>query len=217
MALHLPFTHEQFLDVFAAYNRLLWPAVVLLWVATAVVFSRLHQFGIRMSRLTAATLALHWAWAGAVYHLAFFRDINPAATIFGAVFLLQAGLLAWRGLIRSRLDFGTSSLVWSRVGLGLIAYALVYPAVGIFTGLAYPRLPTFGVPCPTAILTVGALLLLPRRHARALAVIPIVWSGVGGSAAFLLDIQPDIALPVAGIILLLYVLSPPRRLQQNAT
>ena len=37
------------------------------------------------------------------------------------------------------------------------------------------------------------------------------------AAAFLLDIQPDIALPVAGIILLLYVLSPPRRLQQNAT
>jgi hypothetical protein len=217
MALHLPFTHEQFLDVFAAYNRLLWPAVVLLWFATAVVFSRLYRYGIRMSRLTAATLAALWAWSGAAYHLAFFREINPTATVFGAVFLLQAALLAWFGVIRSRLDFGTSSLVWSRVGLGLVAYALVYPAVGIVTGLTYPRLPTFGVPCPTAILTAGALLLLPRRQARPLAVIPIVWSGVGGSAAFLLDIHPDIALPVAGIILLFYVLSPSRRLQQNAT
>jgi hypothetical protein len=217
MAMHLPFTHAQFLDVFAAYNRLLWPAVVLLWFATAVVFSRLYQLGVRASRLTAATLALLWAWAGAVFHLAFFRGINPAATVFGAVFLLQAALLAWRGVIRSRLDFGTSPLSWSRVGLGLVAYALVYPAVGVVTGFSYPRLPTFGVPCPTTILTVGALLLLPRRQARLLAVIPLVWSGVGGSAAFLLDIHPDITLPVAGIILLVYVLSPSRRLQQNAS
>lgn len=215
--MHLPFTHEQFLNVFAAYNRLLWPAAVLLWFATAAVFTRLYRHGVRMSRLTAAILAVHWAWAGAVYHLAFFREINPAATIFGVVFLLQAALLTWRGVLHSRLDFGTSSLVWSRIGLGLVAYALVYPAVGIVTGLAYPRLPTFGVPCPTAILTAGALLLVPRREARPLAVFPILWSGIGGSAAFLLDIHADIALPVAGFVLLLYVLSPSRRVAQNAS
>jgi hypothetical protein len=215
--MHLPFTHSQFLDVFAAYNRLLWPAAGLLWLATLVVFTRLYRDGVRRSRLTAATLAVHWAWAGAAYHLLFFRDINPAATMFGVVFLLQAALLVWRGVFRSRLNFGTSSLTWSRIGLGLVAYALVYPAVGIITGLAYPRLPTFGVPCPTAILTIGALLLVPRREARPLAVFPILWSGVGGSAAFLLDIRADIALPVAGIILLTYVLSPSRRVAPNAS
>jgi len=33
--MQLPFTHDQFLDVFAAYNRTLWPAAALLWIATA--------------------------------------------------------------------------------------------------------------------------------------------------------------------------------------
>jgi hypothetical protein len=112
-------------------------------------------------------LAFHWMWAGAAYHLAFFRDINPAATAFG-----------------------------------------------VLTGLQYPRLPTFGVPCPTVILTAGALLLAPRRETRPLAVFPILMAGVGGSAAFLLDIQADIALLAAGVVLLISVLSPPRRVPQ---
>ena len=29
----LPFTHDQFLDVFGAYNRALWPAVILIMKA----------------------------------------------------------------------------------------------------------------------------------------------------------------------------------------
>jgi hypothetical protein len=33
--MELPFSHEAFLDVFCAYNSLLWPGVVLLWVVTA--------------------------------------------------------------------------------------------------------------------------------------------------------------------------------------
>jgi hypothetical protein len=162
----------------------------------------------------AAILAFHWLWAGAAYHFAFFREINPAATSFGAVFLWQAALLVWRGVVRSGLSFGTSSPTWSRLGLGLVTYALLYPAVGVLTGLQYPCLPTFGVPCPTAILTAGTLLLVPRREARPLAVIPILWAGVGGSAAFLLDIQADIALLAAGVVLLIYVLSPGRRVPQ---
>jgi hypothetical protein len=216
MMMHVPFTHDQFLEVFAAYNRLFWPAALLLWLATLYVMTRLYQRGVRESRLMAVTLAVHWAWAGAVYHLAFFRHINPAAAVFGGLFLFQAALLTWRGVLRSGLAFGTSSPVWSRLGLGLVAYALLYPAVSVVAGLEYPRLPTFGIPCPTVILTAGALLLVPRREARPVAALPILWSGVGGSAAFLLDIRADIVLLAAGIVLLIYVLSPSRTVSHGA-
>jgi hypothetical protein len=47
-------------------------------------------------------------------------------------------------------------------------------------------------------------------------VLPILWAAVGGSAAFLLDIQADIALLAAGVVLLIYVLSPWRRVPQAA-
>ena len=35
-AMQLPFTEEQFFDLFAAYNEALWPALIALWIALDV-------------------------------------------------------------------------------------------------------------------------------------------------------------------------------------
>ena len=204
----LPFTHEQFLDVFVAYNSALWPFVVLMWLLTLGAVAQLYRRGVAASRLLTAVLALHWAWSALAYHLAFFRSVNPAATLFAGAFLVHAALLLWRGVARPDVSFTPSGTFWGTAGAGLIAYSLVYPALGVLFGLTYPRLPTFGVPCPTTIFTAGTLLLLPRRQARPLAVIPVLWAGVGGSAAYLLDIRADYALIMAGVLLLIYVLLP---------
>jgi hypothetical protein len=152
-------------------------------------------------------LVVHWAWSGAIYHLIYFRRINPAAVFFGAVFLIQAALFLWRGGIRADLTFTPQRSVWGIAGAILILYSLAYPAIGLATGLRVPRFPSFGVPCPTTLLTVGVLLLGPRHEARILGVIPILWAGIGGSAAFVLEIRPDLALPVAGTILLAYLIT----------
>ena len=119
--MQLPFTHDQFLDVFGAYNRALWLAAVLTWTLTAAAIVALYRRGSSASRLVAAVLAFHWGWAGIAYHLAFFRRINPAATLFGAVFILQAALFVWRGVFGSQLTFQTTASFWGRVGGGLIA------------------------------------------------------------------------------------------------
>jgi hypothetical protein len=210
--MQLPFTHDQFLDVFGAYNRALWLAAVLTWALTAAAIVALYRRGSSASRLVAVILAFHWGWAGIAYHLAFFRSINPAATLFGAAFVLQAALFVWRGVLGSQLTFQPTASFWGRVGGALIAYALLYPAIGLVFGLAYPRIPSFGVPCPTAILTAGLLLLAPRREARLLSAIPILWAAVGGSAAVLLNIRADFALAVAGLLLLVFAVAGPRRL-----
>jgi hypothetical protein len=34
--MQLPFTREQFFDLFAAYNEALWPGAAGLWIASAV-------------------------------------------------------------------------------------------------------------------------------------------------------------------------------------
>jgi hypothetical protein len=95
--------------------------------------------------------------------------------------------------------------------VALILYSLLYPALGLALGLAYPRFPSFGVPCPTAILTVGLLLLAPRREARRMGAIPVLWTAVGGSAAVLLKIPADWALLVAGLLLVLFAAVGPSR------
>jgi len=215
--MRLPFTHDEFLNLFGDYNRALWPAVVLLWLATLGALVRLYRGRPQASRVLAALLALHWAWAGAVYHLAFFRQINPAALLFGLAFLLESGLLFWRGVIRPSAAFIPSSSIWSKFGFALVLYALAYPALGLLCELHYPRLPTFGVPCPTAILTAGLLLLVPKREAKLLGGIPVLWAAIGGSAAFVLGVRADLVLPMAGVLLLVYMFTPTLSISRGAT
>jgi hypothetical protein len=62
------------------------------------------------------------------------------------------------------------------------------------------RIPAFGVPCPTTIFTAGLLMLAAPPSWR-LSIIPIMWSVIGGSAAFLLGVRADYVLPIAGLAL----------------
>ena len=72
-------------------------------------------------------------------------------------------------------------------------------------GHAYPASPTFGVPCPTVMLTIGLLLTAPARLPWQIVVVPIVWSFLGGSAALLLGVATDYVLLVAGVVLVVDV------------
>ena len=206
--MRLPFTHDQFLEVFADYNRSVGAFGALLWVLTVAALIALARAGPRASRWTALVLCIHWAWSALGYHLAFFRRINPAATSCAVFVLAPALRVLWFGVLRKRLPFSFSRSARGIAGAVLVVYALVYPGLGIAFGLTYPRMPTFGVPCPTVILTAGLLLLVPSRDARPPAILPFLWTAIGGSAAFLLGIRADLALPVAGAALLLHALVP---------
>jgi hypothetical protein len=79
--MQLPFTREQFFDLFVAYNETLWPAVVALWTASAVIVALRLSGRHPHDRSVSALLAAHWAWSAVAYHVAFFTRINPAAWI----------------------------------------------------------------------------------------------------------------------------------------
>jgi hypothetical protein len=83
---------------------------------------------------------------------------------------------------------------------GLWAWMAIAYHVAHFSRInAYPAEPTFGVPCPTTIFTLGILALAHGRRVATLAVVPLLWSVVGGSAAFLLGIWQDLGLIASGI------------------
>lgn len=203
--MRLPFSRDDFFNLFAAYNGALWPAVVVLWVASAVAGVWLSSSRRSHDRWISGLLAFHWAWSGLAYHVAFFTRINPAAWLFAAIFLLEAALFFWSGVMRGHLSFASSRTAWTPVGWLLMAYALLYPAINAVEHHSVLGIPTFGLPCPTTIFTAG-LLLLAAPRSRILAIVPIIWSVIGGSAAFLLGVSADYALPVAGVALTMFEL-----------
>jgi len=90
--MQLPFTETQFFDVLAAYNRVLWPAALALWVVSLAAVLLFIRGGNRAHRALCALLAAHWAWSAIAYHAAFFTRINPAGWLFAGLFVTQAWL-----------------------------------------------------------------------------------------------------------------------------
>lgn len=194
-----PFTAEQFFDVFVAYNTVVWPAQVLL-VLVALAAVAVAVGGVRgHERLVPLSLGALWIWMGAAYHWAFFADINPAAPIFAVLFVAEGMLLLWVGLTR-RVETFRPRLDGAGVSGGfLVLYALLlYPLLGVAAGHRYPANPTFGLPCPTTIFTVGLLLWARPRVPPIVLVVPALWAVVGASAVRFFGVLEDAMLPVAG-------------------
>ena len=197
----LPFTAEQFFAVFRIYNETLWPAQVFL-LALAVVVVGLIFFQQRWSGIgVSVILALFWGWLGLAYHLAFFASINPLAYIFSAVSIAGALVFLWQGVIRRRLEFRLTRSARTFAGFSLVLFALIaYPAWSAWAGHHYPAMPTFGLPCPTTLFTIGILAFLVAPHPRSPFVVPVLWCLVGSQAAFLLGVPQDLGLIVAAVV-----------------
>ena len=118
----MPFTKEQFFDLLAAYNAELWPALLALWIASVLVCVLLLSSRRPSDRWISALLAAHWAWSAMAYHVGFFTRINQAAWVFAALFLLQAAVFFWAGVVHGRLSFAPWRNAWAPLAWGLVAY-----------------------------------------------------------------------------------------------
>ena len=207
----LPFDAHQFFEAFARYNAAVWPAPIALELAALVAVTLALRPAAGSDRAIGVVLGGLWLWMGGVYHLGFFRPINPAATVFGALFILEGMLLmalGWRG----RLHFAWTRTTPGAVGAVLIVYALfVYPILAYALGHRFPASPTFGLPCPTTILTLSLLLWIEPPRPWSVLVVPLAWSAVGASAALQLGVWEDLGLVVAGGLTFALLLFPGSR------
>ena len=196
----LPFDVDALFATFAQQNRALWPApavVLMLGLGTIVLAVRSPPWG---AKVIGTVVAAGWLWVAIGWHVLVFAWLNFMAPLYGAAFMGEGVLLAW-ATWRGRLAFRFRRDPCGWVGLALAVVAVVgYPLADRFAGLDWAAARVAGLtPCPTALLTMGLLLLTEGRKPLLLMLIPVLWTLVAGASGWKLAIPQDTVLPLAGI------------------
>jgi len=193
----LPYDAEALISAVASYHRD-HPLASALAAAIAVIALLLAIRGTAPSRRAVPLLlAACWAWIGAVWHFGIFAQLNFAAPAYGILFFLQGVILAWLGL-GGRLEFGPPTGWPGAVGIALALIALVIlPLADLLQGWPWSAARLAGAdPCPTAVLTLGVLLLARPPRLSVLAI-PALWTLVAAATGWVLAIHSDQTLPLA--------------------
>ena len=177
------FRLDTYYRLFERHNAAIWPAQIAalaLGAAILVLLSRGEDS--RRSRIVAAILAAGWLSVALAFHLARYATIHRAAPYFAAAFGIEALLLAGVAVLGAKSKLARRGGA-RRIGLALFLYALVvHPLVGMLFGREWRQVEIFGVaPDPTAVGTLGVVLLAAGRARWALLAVPALWCLFSGA------------------------------------
>jgi hypothetical protein len=211
----LMFSPSTYYRLFELYNAAIWPAQLLAFATGVAILALLHRPGDWPGRVVAAILAACWLWVAWAYFFLRYSTISLAGNYFAMGFAAQALLIAWIGIVRSRLRFqGPAAPIKFRIkfdgtfvlgtaGLCIFLYALVvHPLIGPLTGRPWLQAEIFGVaPDPTVVATLGILVTARRPHWE-LLVIPLLWCAVSGATLWTMQSPEAPVLPAIGVVAL---------------
>jgi len=196
----LPFTADQFLEIFKSYNESIFPIQIVFYLIAAIALFLLFSSADK-SRIISLILSFFWLWIGIVYHIIYFSKINKAAYLFGSLFILQGIIFFIYGIVSNKLILRYNKNILNKTGIIIISYALIiYPVLGYLLGRPYPYSITIGLPCPTTIFTFGILLFSEKKIPFAALIIPLLWSITGFTVALNFSIFEDFGLILSGLI-----------------
>ena len=200
----LLFSSQTYYRLFELYNAAIWPGQVVAVVLGIAIWTALRRPDRLRGRLIAAILAGCWLWIAFAFHLRRYATINWAAIYFAWGYGLQAALLIWSGVIRGRLRFEPRADRLARIGLWIFLFALfVQPLIGPLLGRSWRQVAIFGVaPDPTAVATLGLLLVVSGRVRWELTVVPLIWCAVSGATLWTLRAPDKWVMPAAALLVL---------------
>jgi uncharacterized protein DUF6064 len=107
-------------------------------------------------------------------------------------------------VFRGRLTFGLRRDAASSVGVGLLILALtIYPVLASHFGRPWQQAEVFGVaPDPTAIVTLGLLLLTEGTPHWGLLPLPTLWCLISGATLLAMGSSDAWVPPLAGLLAL---------------
>lgn len=200
----LMFSPQTYYRLFDLYNTDLWPAQIIAILLGIVILYLWHRGGENSARWIAAMLAACWLWVGWAFHWQRYADINLAANYFAWAFVAEALLLTWVVLVRNKLLINPAKGPRQRMGMGIFLFALfIHPLIGISLGRSWAQAELFGLtPDPTALATLGILLLVPLRTFWVLAVIPLFWCLITGATLWVMGSSDFFVTPALALLVL---------------
>jgi hypothetical protein len=182
----LLFSQRTYGSLVASYNADVWPLQpVLVALGLAALVVALRSRSPLHARWVWLLLGGAWLWVAWAFHFSRFSTINWAAPYLAWVFALQGLALLWVGAVRQGLCFHARAPVRTGMGAGIVCLALlVWPLVVPGLGRPWAQAESFGsMPDPTAIATIGFLLLAPKA-AWWLMAVPLAAGALGLTMAW---------------------------------
>ena len=174
----VPFTAEVYLRLIERVNGEWWPLhLAVIAVAIAVLIFTASQ---RQRLAGLLLLALLWAWCGYGFFHHFYANLNWAGGWIGWAFIFQGvlfGLSATFAATDSRIPAVRTGLGWL-----LTAAGAGWPLATVLGRDDLQQMEVIGMhPDPTAVFSLGVLLITVRGGALALALpIPLLWCLISG-------------------------------------
>lgn len=197
----IPFTTEQFFNVFIKYNSTVFPFQWILILLGIFALFLIHSKYSLKNRLIGSFLGFLWVWIGIVYHIIFFATINKLAFVFGGFFILQGLLLFINTFLKDKLIFSFSSQTKNYFGYFFILFGLlIYPIISYFDQGSFNGTIALGLPCPSTIFTFGFFMMAGKKLPKYLLIIPSLWAILGLVAAIQFGVYQDLVMPIAAII-----------------
>ena len=210
----LLFSSRTYYRLFELYNLEWWPLQLAALGLGLAVLGLWRHGGDRAVRAIAVIVALGWLWIAWAFHAQRYASINLAAGYFAWAFAVQALLLLWLGGVRGQLAPAPAARLQRRAGLGLLLFSvLAFPLMAPLLGRGWTQAEVFGMaPDPTALATLGILLLAGGRPAWVLFPIPVAWCLISGATLWAMDASDSAIVPLAALLAVgLAVASRPRR------
>lgn len=179
----LMFSPRAYYRMIERYNEAVWPAQLVTLGLGLVIAWLLWRSGPRQGRVVSGVLAALWAWVAWAYLWKRYATINWTATYVAWAFAIEVALLVGLGVVRGSLSLRRSGSIAGVAGVGLLALSLaVYPLIAVLAGRGWRQTEVFGItPDPTAIATIGLLLLAEGRARWPLLVVPVLWCLFSGA------------------------------------
>jgi len=170
----LMFSPATYWRLVERYNRDVWPLQLLAVAAGAMLLWWVTARRPAAGKVVVSVLAVVWLWVGWAFHWQRYAPINWAAEYFAAAFTLQATLMLGVAVTAKGGGIVPGGPLVRACGLALAAIGvLAYPFIALAAGRPWSQAEVFGLmPGPTAMGTLGLLLLAGRPHHGWLAVIP---------------------------------------------
>ena len=187
----LLFSPRTYYRMIERHNERVWPMQLLTMALGIGILGALRRPSATQGRIIAGILATLWIWVAYAFLLQRYATINWAIKYVVPLFVLEALLLVWWGVIEGKMSFSIERGARGTIGaLLLIVGFVLYPGLATIFGRSWTQAEVFGItPDPTVLATIGLVLMTNRRYGWRLLPVPLLWCGITGATLWAMTTQ----------------------------